>query len=192
MGMPMSGLSTNSGATRCLASTRRTKWSSRYRRTARLATAGCRRDSHPTASPLHQSPLSPTRLPGARSASVTNQRNALARIGTTTAISPRPGRRRGSPDPAEGTDLMPTSGVQVVGDDYLTAHDTAVAPGRRLTPAQRRERRRELVASLDPVIDGARSPRRRAACRCHRSTTDRPAVPPPRRIDSHPGVPLPI
>lgn len=42
---------------------------------------------------------------------------------------------------------MPTGGVQVVGDDYLAAHDTPGTPGRRLTPAQRRDRRRQLAAS---------------------------------------------
>lgn len=50
-------------------------------------------------------------------------------------------------DQTADTDLMPNGGVQVVGDDYLAAHDTPVTPGRRLTPAQRREHRRQLVAS---------------------------------------------
>lgn len=57
----------------------------------------------------------------------------------------------GTADRAAGTDLAPTGGVQVVGDDYLAAHGAATTPVRRLTPAQRRDRRRQLVASTaDP------------------------------------------
>jgi Zn-dependent peptidase ImmA (M78 family)/predicted secreted protein len=52
----------------------------------------------------------------------------------------------GTNQPAD-TALMPTGGVQVVGDEYIAAHDASVAEGRRLTPAQRRDRRRQLIAS---------------------------------------------
>lgn len=54
-------------------------------------------------------------------------------------------------DRAVGTDLAPTGGIQVVGDDYLAAHGAARTPVRRLTPAQRRDQRCELIAgSTDP------------------------------------------
>lgn len=58
----------------------------------------------------------------------------------------------GTSDRAAVTDLLPTGGVQVVGDDYLAAHSAHLETARRLSPAQRRERRRQLVASAtDPV-----------------------------------------
>lgn len=69
-----------------------------------------------------------------------------------------------APDQAGHTDLMPTGGVQVVGDDYLAANDAPATPGGRLTPAQRRDRR-QLVASSTELLRHDREQRVGAAGR---------------------------
>lgn len=79
-----------------------------------------------------------------------DERAGANRITTRDLAPTRPATgTAGQPD---GTDLRLTGGAQIVGDDYLPAHDTPRTPGRRLTPAQRGDRRRQLVASSTELI----------------------------------------